>query len=79
MFFVYVLFSHKDKKRYIGYTSNLGRRISEHQSGLVLSTKNRHPLELIYIETFDNKADAMAREKFFKTHAGRNFLSSINK
>ena len=79
MFFVYILLSHKDNKRYIGYTSDLERRISEHQSGLVQSTKNRHPLELIYTETFDTKSDAMAREKYFKTHSGRNFLDSINK
>ena len=79
MYFVYVLLSHKDNKRYIGYTSNLERRMSEHQSGLVRSTKNRHPLELIYTENFDNKVAAMRREKYFKTHAGRSFLESIGK
>ncbi|NMB82415.1 MAG: GIY-YIG nuclease family protein, partial [Ignavibacteria bacterium] len=55
MFTVYILRSDKDKKRYIGFTDNLDRRISEHNSGRVVSTKNRRPLNLIYTEQFENK------------------------
>lgn len=79
MFTVYILRSDKDKKRYIGFTDNLDRRISEHNSGRVASTKNRRPLALIYSEQFEIKSDAMKREKFFKSHQGRNLLDSINK
>ena len=32
-FFVYVLFSLKDKKLYIGYSTNLELRLIEHNSG----------------------------------------------
>jgi len=53
MFFVYILISKKDKKRYIGMTSDLNRRLFEHNAGLVKSTKNRTPLELLYFEKFD--------------------------
>ncbi len=56
MYFVYVLRSLKDFKRYIGFTDDLNRRISEHNSGFVKSTKNRRPLELIYSEEFNTKA-----------------------
>ncbi len=79
MFTVYILRSQKDNNRYIGFTDNLDRRISEHNSGRVISTKNRRPLNLIYTEQFENKVDAMKREKFFKSHQGRNFLNSIDK
>ena len=75
-YFVYVLKSKKDNKRYIGFTDNLERRISEHNSGLVKSTKNRRPLELIYFEKFDTKSEAMNREKYFKTGFGRAFLKN---
>ncbi|MGD8778672.1 MAG: GIY-YIG nuclease family protein [Ignavibacteria bacterium] len=78
-YFVYILKSIKDGKRYIGMSSNLDRRISEHNDGKVKSTKFRKPFELIYTEEFNNKSDALKREKFLKTHAGRNFLDSINK
>ena len=79
MFTVYILRSNIDFKRYIGCTDNLERRIREHETGLVKSTKNRRPFQLIYTEEFTNKHDALAREKFFKTHHGRDFLDSIGK
>jgi len=79
MFIVYVLRSEKDNKRYVGFTENLTRRLFEHNSGLVTSTKNRRPFKLIYTEQFENKQEAMKREKFFKSHQGRNFLDSIGK
>ena len=58
---VYILISLNDSKRYIGMTSNLDRRLTEHHSGLVKSTKNRRPMKLIYTEEFDSKEDAMKR------------------
>jgi len=79
MFTVYVLKSRKDGKRYIGFTSDLERRLSEHNSGMVKSTRNRKPFDLIYTETFTKKSEAMKREKFFKSGKGREFLNSINK
>ncbi|MGD9899462.1 MAG: GIY-YIG nuclease family protein [Calditrichaceae bacterium] len=55
MYDVYILLSEKDKKRYIGCSGNLKRRLSEHQAGLVKSTRNRRPLKLVYKETFPDK------------------------
>ena len=73
-YFVYVLFSLKDKKLYIGYTTNLELRLIEHNSGRATSTKNRRPLELIYYEVFINKVDAKSREVFLKSGFGRGQL-----
>ena len=42
-------------------TSDLNRRLNEHNSGKVKSTKNRRPMKLIYTEEFDSKEDAMKR------------------
>ncbi|MDH7606000.1 MAG: GIY-YIG nuclease family protein [Melioribacter sp.] len=74
MFYVYVLKSLKDYKRYIGFTENLQRRLFEHNNGLVKSTKNRRPLELIYLEEFISKKDALLREKFLKSTGVRAYL-----
>ncbi|MFC2094050.1 GIY-YIG nuclease family protein [Bacteroidota bacterium] len=71
---VYILKSSKDNKRYIGCTKNTLRRLDEHNNGLVKSTRNRRPLELIYYEEFEIKTDAFARERFFKTGKGRDYL-----
>jgi len=71
-YFVYILTSLKDSKRYIGMTSDLNKRLKEHNSGKVKSTKNRRPLELIYTEEFTSKQDALNRETFFKSHKQKN-------
>ncbi|PJA53288.1 excinuclease ABC subunit C, partial [Candidatus Roizmanbacteria bacterium CG_4_9_14_3_um_filter_36_11] len=52
---------------YIGYTDNLTRRLKEHNSGLVLSTKHYYPLDLIHYEAYKNQKDAKRREKYLKT------------
>ena len=66
MFLTYILKSKKDNKLYIGSTGNLERRLFEHTQGLVKSTKNRRPLELIYKEIFNTKEEAQNRERYFK-------------
>jgi len=64
MFTVYVLLSEKDNKQYIGFTDNIQRRLSEHHSGLVDSTKHRRPMNLIYSEEFESKKEAMKERSF---------------
>jgi putative endonuclease len=71
MFYVYILLSKKDNKRYIGMTSDIHRRISEHNSGLVKSTKHRRPLELIHYIEFENKSNALYFEKTLKSRKGK--------
>jgi predicted GIY-YIG superfamily endonuclease len=55
MYYVYLLKSKKDSGFYIGYSSDLRRRFTEHTEGRVESTKNRRPLELIYYESYNTK------------------------
>ena len=55
MFYVYVLLSEKDNKKYIWYTENLKLRFELHLKGKVESTKNRLPLKLIYYEACLNQ------------------------
>ena len=71
---VYVLFSHKDHFLYIGFSTNLAKRIQKHNSGGNTSTANRTPLELIFCEFYLFKEDALKREKYFKTTMGKKAL-----
>lgn len=73
-FYVYVLESLKDKKRYIGYTSNLKRRLEEHKQGKSFTTKFMRLFQLIYFEGCTHSEDAKRREHYLKTHQGRKFL-----
>ena len=70
MFYVYVLRSLKDGQLYTGVTADLKRRLREHHAGKTRSLRGRRPLELVYTEEYTSKAQAMARERFFKTPAG---------
>ena len=73
-YYVYVLVSKRDRNFYVGYANNLKSRFEQHLKGLVASTKDRRPLELVYYETCRDKRDAMHREKYLKTYLGRQFL-----
>jgi len=74
MYFVYVLRSQKDGQLYTGFTSNLERRLLEHNQGLETSTKSRIPFELIYYEWSIKKEDAIRREKYLKSGWGKRYL-----
>ncbi len=73
-FYVYVLESFKDGNRYIGYTSNLKKRIKEHQTGYNFSIEFRRPFKLIYFEGCLEEENAKRREGYLKTTQGRRFL-----
>ncbi len=79
IFYVYILQSLKDKGLYIGFTSNLKNRLTEHSHGQVFSTKSRLPVKLLHYEYFINEADAKAREVFLKSGYGRQQLKQFLK
>lgn len=75
-YYVYVLYSIKDKMLYTGYTKDLNKRIKTHNEGKVVATKYRQPLILIYWEGCLNQQDATKREKYLKTSWGKRYLKS---
>ena len=74
MNYVYILLSGKDGKFYTGSTKDLKRRINEHNSGRVDSTKDRLPIKLIYYEACIDEIDARAREKYLKSGMGKRYI-----
>ncbi len=74
---VYVLLSMHDSNLYVGFTTNLQRRLTEHFHGESKATAPRRPFRLIYCEYFFAKADALRRESYLKTTAGRRGLKLI--
>ncbi len=65
--YVYILQSHKDKKYYIGESSDVAARLLFHNSGRQRFTKNRIPFVLILIEQFETREEALLREKQIKS------------
>jgi putative endonuclease len=74
VFYVYVLHSKADCGLYIGFSSDLRRRLREHRNGLADATAHRRPLGLIYYEAYVEEVDALGREQFLKSGAGRTYL-----
>jgi len=74
MWHVYILKSLKDNELYIGSTNHIQRRINEHNSAMVDSTKSRIPLTLEAYIAVRNKAKAIDLEQYFKTGSGKAIL-----
>lgn len=65
-FCVYILLC-RDGSYYVGYTSNIHKRVEDHQNKRGCTyTQSRTPLQLVYTEEYDTKADALRREKSIK-------------
>ncbi|MCF8230547.1 MAG: GIY-YIG nuclease family protein [Bacteroidales bacterium] len=74
-FYAYVLYSRSHKRYYKGHCENLEDRIDEHNKGKTKSTKAFIPWKLYYYEVFSTRQEAIKREKYFKTAAGRRYLT----
>ena len=70
-FQVYILRSCTRGRTYVGQTEDVGARLALHNSGSVKSTKPFRPWEVIYLVEFGSRSEAMRREKWFKSSAGR--------
>ena len=73
MFYVYVIQNGKGDI-YKGHSDDIQKRISEHNRGDTKSTRKANDWQLKYSETFATREEAIKREKYFKTAAGRRFL-----
>ncbi len=66
--YVYLLRSVESGQLYLGWTTDLQRRLNEHNNGDSLATRNRGPYELIYFEAYRFREEAVAREQSLKKH-----------
>lgn len=74
MYWVYIMEA-KDKSWYIGQTSDLRKRIREHKNGYgSKTTAKQSEWRCVYCEGYINHGDALGRERYLKSGAGRRFL-----
>jgi len=76
MFYAYVIKSTNHDFYYKGHRENLDLRLQQHNSGFTHSIKPFIPFKIVYFENFSTRDEAVKREKYFKTAAGRRFLKS---
>ena len=77
-FLIYILYSKKFDKTYVGFTSSLIERFYSHNfyAKKGFTTKFR-PWEVLHIEVFETKSEAMAKEKWFKSGIGREAIKKM--
>jgi putative endonuclease len=76
MFYTYVIKSIEHDYFYKGHCQDIEKRLAEHNKGLTKSIKPYIPFKLVYFEEFAQLGDAIKREQYFKTAAGRRFLKN---
>ena len=74
MLVVYILQSLKDKRTYVGFSSNVEKRLDEHNQGNVNATKYRRPFKILFTEKIKDIQEAKKRELYWKSGVGRRKL-----
>lgn len=75
MYYVYIIQSIKKPDwLYKGSTSDLRKRVNEHNKRKNFSTAPYAPFKLIYYEAYLLKSDTEAREKYLKTSMGKRVI-----
>lgn len=78
MYYVYILKSLKNNRKYTGFTSKDPKiRLEEHNSGSNSFTRKNGPFKLFYFEEYRDEVFARKRERFLKSGRGREFLKRI--
>lgn len=77
MYYVYAIKSQNRNYIYVGITSNLARRLAEHNKGKLKTTKPYRPFSIIFSEFCGVRAAARKREVYLKSGAGKEFLKSL--
>ena len=76
-YYVYMLISIKKNITYVGYTSNLKKRIELHNSGKGAKFTRGRKWKLIFFEKLSTKNEAISREYYIKNNRKyRNFIKS---
>ena len=77
MYFVYILYSNKIDKYYIGSTDNIPGRLRRHNQGNKSFTSTGKPWMLVYKEVFNTKTEALKRESQLKKWKNRERIESL--
>ncbi len=77
MYTVYLLYSKSHDSFYIGFTSDIQIRLTQHNAGLTISTRVRRPWLLVYEEHFPSQIEAIRRERFLKRQRNKSFYKKL--
>jgi putative endonuclease len=73
-FYVYILYSAKLDRYYIGHTSDLIKRFHEHNTGLSTYTSKGDLWVVVHQEAYDTRQQAQNREQEIKKKKSRKYI-----
>ena len=79
MAYVYILKSHRSGSYYVGSTSDMERRLREHQNGEGYTTRKFLPFSLILAHEYDTIQDARQVEHKIKKMKRKDYIDKIVK
>ena len=79
MFFVYIIFSKKLNRYYIGYTENVETRLFQHNQGISSYTSKANDWITSYTEMYPNRIEAHKRELEIKGKKSRKYIEWLIK
>ena len=77
-FYAYILKSELTGQLYKGHCEGLAVRLKAHNAGKTKSTRHGIPWRVVYYEEFESREEAISRERYFKSGAGRRFISKMD-
>lgn len=79
IFFVYILYSEKIDRFYVGHTYDLNQRLAQHNAGRTSSTKAGRPWKIVYKEEYPDNIMANNREIKIKKMKSRKYIEELVK
>ena len=78
MFYVYVLRSETTRHRYVGSCADVDERVRRHNAGHSKSTRHGVPWMLIHSEGFSTRAEAVRKERYYKSGSRRDEVEHLS-
>jgi putative endonuclease len=75
--FVYILYSMRIDRYYVGSTDKTQWRLERHNLGWGRYTKRGIPWNMVYYEIYETKAEALKREKEIKKKKSRKYIENL--
>jgi len=77
MHYVYILYSEKCNRYYIGFSADVEARLTRHNSGMVKATTYCRPYVLMACKEFSTEIEARNEEKRIKKQKSRKYLERL--
>jgi len=77
MYFVYILYSEKCDRYYIGYCADTKARLQRHNAGMVTATRNCRPYIIKATKSLETEIEARKEEHRLKKAKNRNYLERL--